>query len=242
MDTTGWVDHKATLFCFPFPLCIFVVFLSCFFLLGAGQNQNQYHLQHSYQFVNHHVCCCWFHHHQGIHLKKHCQFLILHQRTFLLYRNHNQNAHNYSWFDSCYFFLGRFCLTKLTFLFYESVWCLHLRICDVSVKITFLIHLIKGLAYPSDSQDCHRPDVYIWTRTIPAAAVVWGKLSLKSSFLREQFLKGRSRKRLLSKIIRLFPIDYRSSHRRRSFKKAFISNFELFTGKNLCCSLFLIKL
>ena len=135
--------------------------------------------------------------------------------------------------DSCYFILGRFCLTKLPFLFYESVWCLHLRICDVSVKIVFLIHLIKGLAYPSDSRGRHWPDVYIWTWTIPAAAVVWGKLSLRSSFLRERFLKGRSRKRLLSKIIRLFPIDYRSSHRRCSFKKAVISNFELFTGKKI---------
>ena len=103
----------------------------------------------------------------------------------------------------------------------------------MSVKIVFLIHLIKGLAYPSDSRGRHRPDVYIWTWTIPAAAVVWGKLSLRSSFLRERFLKGRSRKRLLSKIIRLFPINYRSSHRRCSFKKAVISNFELFTGKKL---------
>ena len=116
--------------------------------------------------------------------KKYCQFLLHHQGTYLLYMNHNQNIHNYSLLDSYYFFWGMFCLRKLLFLSYEPdvyIWEF------VSGKMVFLIHLINALAYPTDSWGCYRPDVYIWTWTIPVVAVVWRKLSLRSSFLRERF-------------------------------------------------------
>ena len=149
VDTTGWMDDKVTLFCFPFLLWI-----GCFFFLGAEAEPKSNHLQHSDQFANHHFCC-WFH--QRIYLKKHCQFIPL------LYMNHNQNIHNYSLLDFYYFFWGMFSLRKLPFLFYESdvyIWEF------VSGKIVFLIHLINGLAYPRCR---YRPDVYIWTLNNPVA-------------------------------------------------------------------------
>ena len=191
MDTpNGWVDDKATLFYFPFPLYIFV-FLDVFFFLGAGAELKSISSSTFISVCESSLLLLWIS--SSTHsFKKNCQFLPLHQRISLLYRNHNQNIHNYSLCDYYYFFWGRVCLRKLPYLFYESVWCLQLWICDVSVKTVVLIHLIKGLAYPTDSWGHYRPHVNIWTWTIPTAAVVWGKLCLRSSFLREPFLKGPS--------------------------------------------------
>ena len=193
MDTpTGWVDDKATLFYFPFPLYIFVVFLDVFFFLGAGAELKSISSSTFISVCESSLLLLLISSSTHSFKKKNCQFLLLHQRISLLYRNHNQNIHNYSLCDYYYFFWGRVCLRKLPYLFHESVWCLQLWICDVSVKTVVLIHLIKGLAYPTDSWGHYRPHVNIWTWTIPAAAVVWGKLCLRSSFLREPFLKGPS--------------------------------------------------
>ena len=193
MDTpTGWVDDKATLFYFPFPLYIFVVFLDVFFFLGAGAELKSISSSTFISVCESSLLLLLISSSTHSFKKKNCQFLLLHQRISLLYRNHNQNIHNYSLCDYYYFFWGRVCLRKLPYLFHESVWCLQLWICDVSVKTVILIHLIKGLAYPTDPWGHYRPHVNIWTWTIPAAAVVWGKLCLRSSFLREPFLKGPS--------------------------------------------------
>ena len=194
MDTPdGWVDDKATLFYFPFPLYIFV-FLDVFFFLGAGAELKSISSSTFISVCESSLLLLLISSSTHSFKKKNCQFLLLHQRISLLYRNHNQNIHNYSLCDYYYFFWGRVCLRKLPYLFHESVWCLQLWICDVSVKTVVLIHLIKGLAYPTDSWGHYRPHVNIWTWTIPTAAVVWGKLCLRSSFLREPFLKGPSQK------------------------------------------------